>query len=141
MTVNISRRGLLGMFAAGVGAAIVAPSILMPIKPSLVIPEAPKLIIPDGIRRRYVIGGKLLREYKDLKTGIVTRYPGEYVESARYLAGEDALKAALSVYYPGTAKVIERADALPAPDLLDHVRKSKTFDRVTEYGEVLTWNS
>jgi hypothetical protein len=35
MTINLSRRGLLGMLAAGVGAAIVSPGLIMPIKPAL----------------------------------------------------------------------------------------------------------
>ena len=34
MSINLSRRGLLGMLAAGVGAAIVRPGVLMPIKPA-----------------------------------------------------------------------------------------------------------
>ncbi len=35
--MNVSRRGLLGMFAAGAAAAIVTPGVLMPIKPRLVV--------------------------------------------------------------------------------------------------------
>lgn len=35
--MSLSRRGLLGMLAAGVGAAIVRPGLLMPVKPALII--------------------------------------------------------------------------------------------------------
>lgn len=47
MTVQINRRGILGMVAAGVGAAIVRSGLLMPIKPRLVQPVP--LISGDSI--------------------------------------------------------------------------------------------
>ncbi len=48
MTLEISRRGLLGMFAAGTAAAIIrTPGLLMPIKPKLVVRET----IINKIRR------------------------------------------------------------------------------------------
>jgi len=34
--ISVTRRGLIGMLSAGIGAAIVRPGILMPIKPKLV---------------------------------------------------------------------------------------------------------
>lgn len=46
--INVSRRGLIGMLAAGVGAAIVRPGIIMPIKPQIstrVNPDLAQLVI------------------------------------------------------------------------------------------------
>lgn len=51
MALNVSRRGLIGMFAAGVGAAIVRPGLLMPVKPAL-------LTMPRDIVLTADLGGK-----------------------------------------------------------------------------------
>lgn len=45
MTINLSRRGLIGMFAAGVGAAIIrTPGLIMPVKPKLVVGDGVALL-------------------------------------------------------------------------------------------------
>lgn len=41
--MNLSRRGLLGMFAASAGAAIITSGVLMPVKPALVRATVPEL--------------------------------------------------------------------------------------------------
>lgn len=43
--LDISRRGLIGIFAAGVSAAIVRPGLLMPVK---------KIILGDGVALKNV---------------------------------------------------------------------------------------
>lgn len=55
MTLLTSRRGLLGMLAAGVGAAIVRPGLLMPIKPRLAIPSTFTKICTGSLDGRTVI--------------------------------------------------------------------------------------
>jgi len=46
--INLSRRGLLGMFAAGAAAAIINPGVLMPVKPKLVLAPPP---MPTSVSR------------------------------------------------------------------------------------------
>lgn len=49
MALELSRRGMLGILGAGVGAAIIRPGILMPIKPSLVLPAQGPYITAEMI--------------------------------------------------------------------------------------------
>jgi hypothetical protein len=46
-----TRRGLLGMFAAGAAAAILPSGILMPVRPRIWTPPA---LPPAGVERRFI---------------------------------------------------------------------------------------
>ena len=80
---NISRRGIFGMLAAGVGAAIIStPGILMSIKPSLYRYEYDPVIM-DMINREYVnslvrhiIGVQPMTAPVDLMYKLRVRYNG-----------------------------------------------------------------
>lgn len=128
-TSNISRRGLLGMLAAGIGAAIVAPGIIMPIKPKLVAPQLPALIIPDEVRRRYVLRGALINT-------------NEIAQISRWIKPAD-LNDAMIGFKPGTVVVMEEgivpsalADIMPTPKLgLDQYYESGRLANWDEWGK------
>ncbi len=61
--MQVSRRGLLGMLAVGVGAAIVRPGVLMPVKPALV--TGGRVFTPQEFADVYL--NRIVRHWVDIQ--------------------------------------------------------------------------
>ena len=90
--LTISRRGLLGIFAAGVSAAIVRPGLIMPIKPALV--PAPTVSFPRAGEMWFInsanVPERINMETLDLVGEMSRAVAGDRGGRSRFLADADA---------------------------------------------------